>query len=226
MLASFLGSVLAEIIAGIAVLILGYVFRSAILSRIYNTAYWVFNSEIHLYIKRVDEISIPESKEVNLNMDRSFFEQLQKHCSKQLTEPSYSNNKLTVKVEGLPTRVNIILEERFEFEGETPVSQGYKLLVETNSELRVGYRSIDALRLFEDFSDIASTAILSHRFDSEPPENSIVICQLTRGIPAGISDISDDELNIVGHVTDSVLHLTFKNPRNLTKGVRKYFSPT
>ena len=218
-------SLVTKLIVVAIVSLLSYFYRTRIISKIRNLIYWISNAEIHLSTKRVDYFGIPTEGEFGPEMTHELFEHLQERYPERIDDPDYSHNKLSVNVDGIPSRVNIILEKRMEFEGMEPILKGYKLLVETNSEFRIGYRSVDALDEFQDLSNIVSTLVLSSHFDSQAPETSVIICDLTKGVPAGVDEIEDSDLDISGRVTDSVLHLTIKNPRNLTKGVRKYFTP-
>jgi hypothetical protein len=222
---SFAGDVFAELLAGLLIIFLSYIYRSEIKSEFLNIVYWISNAEIHLTAKRVDYFQVPEEGEFDPEIGYELFEQIQEQYPDAVTNPDYSHGRIQIDVENIPTNINISVEKDLEFHDMEAELEGYKLLVETDSELRVGYRSIDALRRFQNFSEDTTTIISKNYFNSLPPKTSVVLCELKRGVPAGIDEISDNELNIVGRAQDSVLHMTFKNPRNLTEGVRKHFRP-
>lgn len=224
-LAKLATSLLLKLIVVGIVFLLGYIYRNAILSKIKNLIYWSSNEEVHLSAKRVDNFSTPDRGEFEPTIGYDIFEKTRERHSGEVKKPNYSNNKLQIEVEDIPTKVTIEIEKDVKFQGEEKILEGYKLLVKTDSDLRIGYRSVDALREFEDISHEISNLISKEYFESEQPSRSIVICKLKNGVPAGVDEVADDDLGIVGHVRDSVLHMTFENPRNLTKGIRKQFKP-
>jgi hypothetical protein len=206
--------------------LVSWLYRNKILSKIKNVMYWSSNAEIHLSAMRVDNFPTPSSGEFEPKIEYDIFEKIRERHPKKVVNPDYSNNRLQIEVEDIPSKVTVEIEKEVEFQGREANLTGYKLIVKTDSDLRIGYRSVGALGQFEDISHEISTIVSNSYFESQQPHRSIVICQMKNGIPSGVSEIKDEDLDIVGKARDSVLYMTFKNPRNLTEGIRKYFRPT
>lgn len=221
---SFISSLLERVIATAIVIgffsILGYIYRKKIVSRLKRIYAWLVNSEVHAHITRVEKFDeTPES-----GLDMEIFHLIKEEYP-HIENAGLDNNSLRIKADGIPTVLDIRLEEEHEFGDMQPDVVGYKLVIETYSDLRFGYRTFGALEKFENMSESISSIVQTHCFTGQYPSQSFVLTQLKKDVPSGIENIEDEELNISAQVRDSTMQMTFRSPQHLTKGIRKYFYP-
>jgi energy-coupling factor transporter ATP-binding protein EcfA2 len=137
-----------------------------------------------------------------------------------------NNNTLRIKSDGIPTVLELRLEEEHEFGDAQPDIVGYKLVIETYSDLRFGYRTFESVEKFENMSESIANIVQTNCFTGQHPSQSFVLTKLKEDIPSGIENIEDEELNISAQIQDSTMEMTFRSPQHLTKGIRKYFRPS
>lgn len=220
----FIGSLLERVIATAIVIglfsLLGFIYRHKIISRIKRLSAWVFNSEVHAHISRVEKFD--ETPSSGLDMD--IFDLIKQEYP-DIENAGLNNNTLRIRADGIPTVLEIRLEEEHEFGDIQPDVVGYKLVIETYSDLRFGYRTFESLEKFEDMSESITNIVQTNCFTGQHPSQSFVLTQLKEDIPSGVENIEDEELNISAQVQNSTMQMTFRSPQYLTKGIRKYFRP-
>ena len=216
-----------EVAVGIVLLVLTIVFRRWIWAKILNVVYFITNSEIHLNAKRIETFKDIEDDIAVDSFANSIFQQIKEGYRKEVTNPEYQGHRLEVKIADIPADIVIKLEEEIEAAGMdlSPETVGYKLIIETENDLRLGYRSVDSLRQFENFAEEVSQIVRSEYFPESTSDTSSVQVELKNGVPAGIDEIEDSELGLSASLRDSTLYMTFREPRNIVEGVRKYFQP-
>ncbi len=217
------GNLLPEALATILLFVLVAIFRNKIVAKARDRWYYYTNEEIQMSIKRIDKFeSEPADK-----LDQTLYRELKENSNIRVSNPEVAYNRLTITPEDIPTKVVVSLEEDVRFQGMEKKVVGYKLITETDHELRFGYKTDDSLKKFENLSgDIAEMAKTLY-FPGENPSQSYVLARLTKGAPASIEEkIEDEELGLRLTVQGDDLQMRFKDPKNLSEGVRRYFRPT
>lgn len=216
-----------ELLVTAAFLGLAYIRRAWIRTKVLNVIYYLTNSEIHISAKRVDTFKDTEQDILVDSFATNIFPLIKENYRKEITNPDYQGHRLEVKIEDIPTDIVIKLEEEIEPTGMelSPEPVGYKAIVETENEIRMGYRSVDSLREFERFADDATQIIKSEYFPESVSDTSVVQVELKNGVPAGVDEIEDSGLGLSASLKGSTLYMTFREPRNIVEGVRKYFQP-
>lgn len=100
---------------------------------------------------------------------------------------------------------------------------GYKLIIETEGEVRLSYQDLLPAQNIKTFSDAVQHVIEANYFPECTPNTTHIQVKFTKGVPAGLDQIEDDKLSIRGKVRDGTLDMTFRRPDQLEKGLRKYF---
>jgi hypothetical protein len=217
----FIDSFLSELAVAILLTGLAFLNRKKILAWVRNLNYYLLNEEVRVKLKRIDKFSTEPERDI----DYSLYQRLQEETSAELSNPAPSENALQIEADTIPTKINIRLENVHNFNDMGPDITGYKVITETDSELRFGYRTDEALKSFESLSNEIAGAVQRACFPGEQMDQSYVLGEMKRGIPAGTDEIEDEDLGLSAHVQDSSLQMTFKNPQYLSEAIRKYFKP-
>ena len=218
---SLFGGLLQELAATAVVIVLGYLYRAKIWARLRKIYAWAVNSEVQVQITRIDKFDESPENDISLNV----FNQI-KEIYPDVENAGLSENTLRIRANNIPTVVEIRIDEEHDFNEMQPDVVGYKLVIETYSDLRFGYRTYGSLERFENMSEDIASIIQTQCFTGQHPTQSFVLTHLKQGIPADIESIEDEELNITGQVQDSTMQMAFRSPQSLSKGIRRYYTPT
>ncbi|KOX91995.1 hypothetical protein AMS69_15730 [Haloarcula rubripromontorii] len=211
-----------EILISAFIGLLTWIYRKNISSWVKKASYYLTNEEVQLEVKRVDKYKKKPVK----GLDMPTFKEIQRKYRGGISHPELQDNQLMLRAEGIPTKITVKIVEQHNFtEGISDV-EGYKLVIKSDTELRFGYRSDEALREFENLSECISEVINNDCFEMQKAEQSFVLAKMKRGAPPGEDEITDEKLGLQASRKDSVMQFTFKNPRNLSQGIKKYFKLT
>ena len=219
-----MNGLLEEIIATLIVFllgsILGYIYRAKIGDWLRNCYAWIVNSEVQVHLTRIDKFDQPPTQ----NLDIEVFTQIQEEYP-DVENAGMSEGTLRIKANNIPSVLEIRLEDEHNFDDVQDDIVGHKVVVETYSDLRFGYRSYGSLKRFEEMSEEIVDIVQTQCFTGQHSTQSFVLSQLKEGIPSGIDTIQDEELGITGQVQDSTMQMTIRSPQNLTQGIRRYYRP-
>lgn len=222
---SLLDDLFVEILAGILLLIagsiFGYFYKVQIRDKLKRIIAWLSNAEVQVQISRIDKFEDPPQGDIGMTL----FDQIQDEYP-DVENAGIAENRLRIRANNIPTVLEIRIEAERDFDNLRPDIVGYKLVTETYSDLRFGYRSYGSLEKFENMSEDIADIIRTELFTGQHPNQSYILSKFKGGIPSGMDSIEDDELGISGEVQDSTLQMTIETPQNLTKGVRRYYRPT
>lgn len=226
---------LPALLAVAVVSLIGYIIRRNIISYILNKYYLIRNKTMIASVKSVYTYPIPESGPPEIEFTGNLCDEISDHFDYAVTNPDWGDNWATFDVENIPTSIRVKLEPKLnrsfhnptpEMGGRSEDISGYKLVIETEDELVFGYSEMFPLLNFKSFAECVKDVIEAEYFPQQTTDSAHIQVKLTEGVPAGINEIDDTNLNIKGKVRDSELNLTFRTPDNLQQGIRKYFQPS
>lgn len=217
---SLLTGLIAELVVTVIVLSVGYLYRAKIWRRFKKLSAWLVNSEVQVQITRVDKFTKSPQNDIDLEV----FNQI-KNQYPGVENAGLSENTLRIRANDIPTVLEIRIDQEYDFNEMQPDVVGHKLVIETYSDLRFGYRTYGSLDRFENMSEDIANIVQTHCFTGTHSTQSFILTRLKKGIPADIESIEDEELGITGEVKDSTMQLTFQSPQHLSAGIRRYYRP-
>ena len=220
-ISDIVSSIVAKGLVVLFIIILSWIYRAKVKEMVFRVAYYLSNEEILLQISRIDRYP----NEPTGYLDHNTFQRLQAEHSGDVYQPEISDERLVVSVENIPSKIVIRIDEDFDFTEGNSSNHGYKLVIETDRSLRFGYRDYDSLQEFKNFSETAANAMRATYFEGDTPNQSFLLGEMSSGVPGDDVEIEDDKLQISAYTDDSSMKFVFENPKNLIRGVRKYFKP-
>ena len=211
------------------------IYRKKIIAWVINKYYYYTNKTMIASVKSVKTYPIPDPGTIDIAFSGDFCDQISSNMENSVTNPDWGENSATFDVEGITTSVRVRFEPQMNPSVHNPgpglMTQGenisgYKLVVETDDKLYFGYKEMQPILQFKTFADKVQEVIEAEYLPRETPDTTHIQVQLLEGIPEGLEDIDDDQLNIQGRVRGDGLDLTFRTPENLQQGLRKYFQAT
>jgi hypothetical protein len=221
------------IAANALIFVLGLVLRKRILIFVKNTYNYVRNRTVMMSIKTVYTYPTPDTELPDELFTREICDEIIDCSPITLTEPDWQGDQATFRVENIPNKIKVMLEPKFDPTVHSPGSNqvtaesitGYKLIVSTEGDVRVGYQDLLPANNFQTFSTKVQEVIDAEYFSEETLDTEHIQVEFTEGIPSGIDNIEDEKLKIRGEVSNDNLNLTFRRPEKFEKGLRKYFTP-
>ncbi|RLM47873.1 hypothetical protein DVK00_05050 [Haloarcula sp. Atlit-47R] len=134
-------------------------------------------------------------------------------------------NILRVNGEKLPTSLEIRIEPQTTFEQGLESSERYEVSVSTYTDMTFGYRSNDPLDEFRTLSEDILRVIQREQFDNAQPESTFLTGAIKGDIPTEEDQIEDEDIQMRAKVRGDEIEMTFRDPRNLTRGIQKYVQP-
>jgi hypothetical protein len=219
------------LLAPATIAILGWLFRRPLRNFFIQLFYWARNEDIYAQLTHINKYkSVP-----NTDLNPHIFKKIQSQAATDIHSPEYGENILRIQTDDIPTKLVIRLEKVRNYNHPGPGIEpsddkdstvtGYKIIVDTDSQLRFGYQTDEALEEFQNLSETVSSVVGTSCFPGESPTSSYIIGRITRGTPPGTHTIDDASLGFKANLQDSGLQLRISNPEYLTKGIRKHFRP-
>ena len=217
-LSGFIWQIVAGVVATGTVAILSYVFKSEIVRKWRRTKNYIFDSKVDVNLTRIDRYTDPPTR----SLDMSFFNELKQDID-GITFEGLSDDCLKVSIPGISTPIEVRIENEPSFDDPHGNSEKFELRVETQNSMTFGYRSDESLRAFERVaSDISSRA--EENFQ-DSPSTTFLTGTLFGQTPVTDGVIEDEDLEMRAVFKDSTLEMRFSDPRLLSRGIRKYFTP-
>jgi hypothetical protein len=197
---------------------LGYVFRFELLLYWRRLRNYLFDTKVKVELTRVDRYSEPPTEGV----DKELFNRLKQELDDVKFE-GLTDDYLRISVPGIPTPIEVRIDHQPAMGHQYGVSDRFELQVRTQTPMTFGYRSDQCLRDFEKVAEDISTVCLS-RFPKEP-KTTFLTGTLYGNAPFADDEIEDEGLGMRAKVREKTLELRFEEPRELTRGIRKYLRP-
>lgn len=208
-----------------------YLFRNRIISRIKRAYHWISNSPGNIYLKRVDKY--------DHKLDKGLGHDVFKHANENigdLTLKEVGDNRLRVKFETKYEKVLVDvhleknIEVRDDVSGLNTASQGgtspeYRVVVETVPSVTFGYQNFDSLEKFRNVSEELVNSVQAICFDGQQSDETLAIGEMQTKAPPKSDRIDDKELGMTAEYMDSTVYMDFKNPKNMVRGIKRYFTP-
>jgi hypothetical protein len=230
---NFLPSFLSVFIVTLIIGFLSIIYQNKIISWVYNKYYLFRNKTMIASVKSVYTYPVPDSGPVEFTFTSEVCQRIVSQMDNSVSNPDWGDNWASFDVEDVPSRIKIRFEPRMDRSMHNPSSgtstddiSGYKFVVESENDLYFGYNEMFPLIKFRTFSEKAREVIEAECLPREVPNTTRIQVSLKEGIPKGLTEINDEELNITGMVQQDALDMTFRSPENLQKGLRKYFEST
>jgi hypothetical protein len=126
---------------------------------------------------------------------------------------------------GLPVNVLLVEEANPEGQDENP-PQPFKVSVELDGELRIGYRNVSDFQEFMTLAAKMQDTVRDKCFSAKKPTEEFLICEInrkTRFQTRVLKDKIDNELRVKVSIHDSNVNLVCEEPSYAVNAIRKYF---
>jgi hypothetical protein len=220
---------LTTIVSSIISFILGSVltyFRKKWLVAVQIVRSYIFNAPAR--VKTAVHIrKYPDQPETFLSpaIFKAFFETM---AEEGITKRSLGESSMRLYSEklGLPLNVWLVEEPSLTGEQEEKPQQPYKVSVELDGELRIGYRNVSDFQEFMTLSTRMQDTVRDQCFPTKKPSEEFLICEIsrkTRFQTRVLKDKVDKDLKVKVSVKDSIVNLVCEEPSYAVNAIRKYF---
>ncbi len=180
------------------------------------------DTKVQVHLSRIDRYESEPIDDIDMDLFREISE-----LSEAISFDAIDNDRniLRIKGDALPTPLEIRIEPMQSIEDGIPVTNRYEVRVSTYTDMTFGYRSNDSLNEFRTLSDDIVGLIQRECFENTDPETTFVTGKIKGTLPTEDEQIEDDDIEMRAQVEDDEVTMTFKDPRQLTRGIQKYFEP-
>lgn len=184
--------------------------------------HYLSDTKVHAELSRVDRYDREPTGDIDMDLFREISEMSDSVIFDAIDN---SQNILRVKGEHLPTPLEIRIEPMPTFENGTQRVHRYEVRVDTYTDMAFGYSSSEPIDEFRTLSDDIATVIQKECFDNANPKTTFLTGKIKGTLPTDKDRIEDEDIEMRAEVKDDKIRMTFKDPRYLTRGIRKYFEP-
>lgn len=184
--------------------------------------HYLSDTKVHAELTRVDRYDSEPTGDIDMNLFRDI-----SAMSDSIVFDAIDNDQNILRIRGdhLPTPLEIRIEPMPTFENGTQRIHRHEVIVETYTDMAFGYSSSEPLDEFRTLSEDIAEVIQEDCFDDASPETTFLTGQIKGTLPTEKDQIEDEDIKMRAKVKDNKIQMTFKDPRYLTRGIRKYFEP-
>jgi len=224
------GDIVYDILIGLILLFLGiflnWFFKEKLIHLWRFFSYRIFNKTVRIKGIHIRKYSIEPKSWLSCKI----FDELRKKITTDtITKKKISDENMIIKSEKLGTDISISLLPEFDMstiDAENPKVTGYKVSIELENEIRLGFRDIDDLDAFQTISEYCHEIIQKECFSYSKASKNYMIFDLikedrlwTKGKTKIIDAVNNAEISI----TNNHIELCLLEPKHLLKVIRKYF---
>lgn len=183
--------------------------------------HYLSDTKVQVELSHVDRYETGPTGEIDMELFREISE-----MSDSIAFDAFDNSQNILRVEGdnLPTPLEIRIEPMPTFEDGTQQIPRYEVVIKTYTDMVFGYRSNGPLDEFRTLSQDIAEKIEEECFD-DTPKTTFLTGKIKGKLPTEDDRIEDDDIDMRAKVKGDKIQMTFKDPRNLTRGIQKYFKP-
>lgn len=225
---TIVNSVIVKLIALAIVGLLSYLARDQIIHTAQSIYYYAKNKEVHASVRRIDKY---EDIEPSGKLDRSIYQEVKDRSRVHVANPDVRDTYLKIESDDILPHVFVKVEREFDSShfsqmgSKQPDQQKYKVIIETDPELRFGYQATASLEDFDDLAATISEVVRDEIFDETPPSQSFTVLRLTEGNPPGLGETDSERYEVSVREKGDTLKFRFSNPRKMAHAMQNYFKP-
>lgn len=183
--------------------------------------HYALDTKVHVELSRVDRYETEPTEGINMELFREISE-----MSDSIAFDAIDNSQNILRIQGdtLPTPLEIRIEPMPTFENGSEQIPRYEVVIKTYTDMMFGYRSNEPLDEFRTLSEDIAKKIQEECFE-DSPKTTFLTGKVKGTLPTEENRIEDEDIEMRAKVKGDQIQMTFKDPRNLTRGIQKYFQP-
>lgn len=213
------------ILVGGIILLIAY-YKDNIKYTIKRIYYHIFDVKGQINIMRISKYTLPEDQneyELSHSIIRRITDELDNLV---ITDQNSTSNFFRFKDPDIPEVIEVRLEPEPNFDDLGPDLTGYKLVIETYSDMIFGYKRLKSVDKFEDHANNIERIIQRELFPGEAPSNRFIIATIKGETPFKPQQWEDKEFGLTVSVSeDQNMELRMDETERFSKAIRKYFQP-